>query len=57
MPFGLKNVPAMFSRNLIAAFRDYIHKFLEVYLDKWMVYSLLRDHLALLRLMFSHCRQ
>ena len=33
MPFGLKNAPAVFSRIAIAAFREYIHKFLEVYMD------------------------
>jgi hypothetical protein len=33
MPFGLKNAPIMFSWIVIATFKDYIHKFLEVYLD------------------------
>lgn len=33
MPFQLKNVLAVFSRIVIATFRDYIHKFLEVYMD------------------------
>lgn len=33
MPFILKNAPIVFSRIVIAAFRDYIHKFLEVYMD------------------------
>lgn len=35
MPFGLKNAPAVFSRIVIATFREYIHKFLEVYRDDW----------------------
>ena len=30
MPFGLKNVPAIFSRVVIAPFKQFIHKLLEV---------------------------
>ena len=30
MPFGLKNAPAIFSRVVISAFKEFIHKFLEV---------------------------
>ena len=33
MPFGLKNAPAIFSRVVISVFKEYIHKFLEVYFD------------------------
>jgi len=33
MPIGLKNALAIFSRVVVAAFKEYIHKFLEVYLD------------------------
>ena len=33
MPFGLKNVPAIVSCIVVVAFEEYIHKFLEVYLD------------------------
>jgi hypothetical protein len=31
--FGLKNAPTIFSRVVIAAFKEFIHQFLEVYLD------------------------
>jgi len=57
MPFGLNNVPIVFSRIVIDAFRDYIHKFLEVYMDDSAVYSLLKKHTSLLRIMFERCRQ
>jgi hypothetical protein len=33
IPFGLKNVPTVFSRVVVAAFKDFIHNLLEVYLD------------------------
>jgi hypothetical protein len=55
MPFGLKNDPAMFSRVVVDAFKEFIHKFLEVYLDNWMVFSLLQDHIEVLRLMLDRC--
>jgi hypothetical protein len=33
MPLGLKNAPTFFSRVVIVAFKEFIHQFLEVYLD------------------------
>jgi hypothetical protein len=33
MPFGLKYAPTIFSRVVVASFKEFIHKFLEVYLD------------------------
>jgi hypothetical protein len=57
MPFGLKNAPAIFSRVVVASFKDFIHKFLEVYLDDWTMFSLLKDHVVVLRLMLERCRQ
>jgi hypothetical protein len=33
IPFGLKNALAGFSRVVVANFKEFIHKFLEVYLD------------------------
>ena len=33
MPIGLKNAPAIFSGVVIAVFKEFIHKFLEVYFD------------------------
>eukprot|EP00253_Pinus_taeda_P022841 PITA_22841 len=41
MPFGLKNAPGIFSRVFVAAFREYIHKFLKVYFDDWIVFGLM----------------
>jgi len=57
MPFGLKNSPAIFSKVIVAAFKEYIHKFIEVYFDDWTVFRFLKDHVGSLRLMLNRCRQ
>ena len=51
MPFRLKNAPAVFSRVVVATFKEFIHKFLEVYLDDWTVFNLLKEHMKALLLM------
>ena len=56
MPLGLKNTPVIFSRILVATFKEYIHKFLEVYLDDWTIFGLVKHHVASLRLMLDTCR-
>ena len=53
MSFRLKNAPAIFSRVVIATFKEFIHQFLKVYLDDWKVYSLLKNHVEVLRLMLE----
>ena len=57
MPFGLKNAPTNFSRVVVAVFKEYIHKFLEVYFDDWTVFCLIKKHIGDLRLMLQKCRQ
>jgi hypothetical protein len=57
MLFGLKNAPTIFSRVVIVAFKEFIHQFLEVYMNDWKVYSLLKNHVEVLRLMLERCRQ
>jgi hypothetical protein len=57
MFFGLKNAHAIFSRVVVAAFKEFIHEFLEFYLDDWNVFSLLKDHIGVLILMLDKCRQ
>jgi hypothetical protein len=56
MPFGLKNAPIIFSRVVVAYFKEFIHKFLEVYLYDWTVFSLLKDHVEVLRMILDRCR-
>ena len=57
MPFGLKNAPAIFSRVVVAIFKEFIHKFVEVYFDDWTMFGLLKKHVEALRLMLAKCRQ
>ena len=45
MPFGLKNVLAIFSSVVVAMLKEFIQKFLQVYIDDWTIYGLIRDHL------------
>jgi hypothetical protein len=56
MLFGLKNAPAIFSRVVIDVFKDFIHQFLELYLDDWTVYSLLKNHVEILWMMLEILR-
>jgi len=56
MHFGLKNVPAIFSRIVVATFKVFIHKFLEVCLDDWTVFGLVKEHTMSLWLMSDTCR-
>lgn len=56
MPFGLKNAPTIFSRIVVTTFKEYIHKFLEVYFDDWIVFGLLKKNVVSLRLMLDICR-
>ena len=56
MPFGLKNASAIVSRVVVANFKEYIHKFLEVYFDDLIVFGLLSKHIGSLILMLDTCR-
>ena len=49
MLFGLKNTLAIFSRIVVSTFKEYIHKFLEVYLNDWNIFALIKHHVASLR--------
>jgi len=55
MPFGLKNAPAIFLHIVITSFKDFIDKFLEVYIDDWTVFGLVKQYVESLRLMLNTC--
>ena len=43
MPFRLENSLAIFSRIIVIAFKEFMHKFLDVYLDDWTMLNLLKQ--------------
>ena len=45
MPFGLKNALAILSHVVVVVFKYFIQKFLQVYIDDWTLYSMVKDHL------------
>ena len=57
MPLGLKNAPTIFSRVVVAVFKEFIHKFLEVYFDDWTIFGLMDKHVGALRFMLAKCRE
>jgi len=57
MPFQLKNAPAIFSRVVVVAFKEFIYKFLGVCFNDWIVFGLVKKHVSRLRLMLDTCRK
>lgn len=55
MPFGLKNTPVIFSWVVIELFKEFIHKFLEVYFNGCTMFGLVKHHVASLHLMLDTC--
>lgn len=55
IPFGLKNTPTIFSCVVLVAFKEFIHMFLEVYFDDWIVFGLVKKHIVSLQLMLDTC--
>lgn len=47
----------IFSQIVITTFKEFIHKFLEVYFDDWTMFGLVKRHVANLRLMLDTCRR
>jgi hypothetical protein len=57
-PLDLNKAPSIFSMVVIVVFKEFINQFLEVYLDDWTVYSILKYHVEVLsRLMLERCKQ
>ena len=57
MPFGLKNVGAMYQRTMTAMFHDMMHREIEDYVDDIVVKSKTReDHFGILKKVFERCR-
>jgi hypothetical protein len=57
-PFGLCNAPATFQRMMNDILRDFLHKFVTVYLDDVCIYSRsLEEHLEHLRLVLQRFKE
>ena len=57
MPFGLANVATTFQRLMSDAFKIYVQKFLEIFMDDLCVHSAKREkHIHHLQLVFEKCR-
>lgn len=52
-PFRIKNAPIIFSQIVVVAFKEFINKFLEVYLVDWNVFIILKKHFDVLCLMLD----
>ena len=58
MPFGARNAPSTFQREMRRVFRDKLHKGVEVFVDDVIIYSRDKDeHLELLRWVFQRLRE
>ena len=56
MPFGLSNAPSTFQWMTCHVFRDFLRKFLEIFMDDFCIYSTQSEHLDKLRLVLERCK-
>eukprot|EP00253_Pinus_taeda_P032985 PITA_32985 len=54
---GYHQIKITLEDRIIAAFKDFTRKFLEIYFDDWKVFGLVKRHVASLRLMLDTCRR
>jgi len=45
MPFGVKNGPPTFQRAINKAFINYLDQFMKIFLDDFIIYSDMENHL------------
>jgi hypothetical protein len=57
MPFGLCNALATFQKVVIKIFKEYLNKFMQVFLDNFSVYGNKKDHLGQLQKCLEECKQ
>ena len=52
MPFGLCIAPTTFQQCMMVIFADFLHEFLAIFVDDFMVYSLEEQHIKRLEQVF-----
>jgi hypothetical protein len=57
LPFGVKNGPPTYQKVVSRAFRDYLYKFMKIFLDDFTVYSDMERHLMRFRFCFQKCKK
>jgi len=57
MPFGVKNGPPTFQKVVSKTFREYLNRFMKIFLDDFIIYSDMEHHLMKLRLCFQKCKK
>ncbi|KAL3698608.1 hypothetical protein R1sor_012684 [Riccia sorocarpa] len=57
MPFGLCNAPATFQRLMNTIFKDFLRKFVEVFIDDFCVFGRREEHFEKLQMTFDRCRE
>jgi hypothetical protein len=57
MPFGLCNIPTTFQKVVTKTFKEYLNKFIQVFLDNFNVYGSKKDHLGQLQIFLEECKQ
>ncbi len=57
MLFGVKDGPPTYQRAMTKAFREYLDNFMKIFLDDFMVYNDMENHLQNIRVCFQKCRE
>ncbi len=57
MSFGVKNQPPTYQRAINKTFKNYLDKFLEIFLDDFIAYNEMDTHLDKLRLCLQKCSE
>ncbi|MCO5577579.1 hypothetical protein L7F22_031410 [Adiantum nelumboides] len=55
MPFGLCNALATLQRCMMEIFNEFLHRFLAIFMDDFIVYSDEEQHLLFLEIVFKRC--
>jgi hypothetical protein len=56
MPFGVKNGPPIFQIIVCKTFIEYLNQFMKIFLDDFIVYNDMENHLIKFRLCFQKCK-